>query len=84
MEVLPAPPIAIQSPVATTVSWFRAVNDHNMPLAQEHFVSANRDMMNWSSWGPRLRISTATLNGVPLTAPPSTAHSRQSLTLTLG
>lgn len=48
----PPPPIAIQSPVATTLSWFKAVNAHNMPLAQEHFVRADRGMMDWASWGP--------------------------------
>ncbi len=46
------PPIAIQSPVATTLSWFRSVNAHNMALAQEHFVISDRDMMDWSSWAP--------------------------------
>lgn len=48
----PPPPIAIQSPVATTLSWFDALNAHNMAVAQEHFVRADRDMMDWSSWGP--------------------------------
>lgn len=48
----PPPPIAIQSPVATTLSWFQAVNEHNKPLALEHFVRADQGMMEWSSWGP--------------------------------
>jgi hypothetical protein len=48
----PPPTIAIQSPVATTLSWFAAVNDQDMPLALAHFVPADREMMEWSSWGP--------------------------------
>jgi hypothetical protein len=61
----PPPPIAIQPPVATTLSWFQAVNAHNMPVAQEHFVRTDRDMMNWTSWGPpfkdlHCRLSSAT------------------------
>ena len=74
-----SPPIAIQSPVATTLSWFQAVNDHNMPLAQEHFVAADRDMMNWSSWGPpfkdlhcRLESGTASSANVHCTFSPIT------------
>jgi hypothetical protein len=43
--------IAIQSPVNTTLSWFAAINAHDMPLALAHFVPADRDMMKWSSWG---------------------------------
>ena len=48
----PSPPTAIQSPVATALSWFRAVNSHDMPTAQAHFAPASRDMMDWSQWGP--------------------------------
>ena len=48
----PPTPIAVQSPVATTLSWFRAVNAHDMPTAQAHFAPGSRDMMNWSQWGP--------------------------------
>ena len=48
----PPPPTAVEGPVASTLSWFRALNAHDMPLAQEHFVRADRDMMQWSSWGP--------------------------------
>jgi hypothetical protein len=44
--------IAIQSPVATTLSWFAALNEHNKPLALAHFVVADRDMMEWSFWEP--------------------------------
>jgi hypothetical protein len=44
--------IAIQSPVATTVSWFAALNAHNKPLALAHFIFGDRDMMEWSFWGP--------------------------------
>ena len=46
------PTIAIQSPVATTLSWFSAVNDQNMPLALAHFAPSARGQMEWSSWGP--------------------------------
>lgn len=45
------PTIAVQSPVDTTEAWFGAVNVQNMPLAQAHFASADREQMNWSSWG---------------------------------
>jgi len=45
------PPIATQSPVATTLSWFKAVNSHDMALAQEHFTQGSRQQMDWSSWG---------------------------------
>lgn len=55
----PLPTIAIQSPVATTRSWFAAINAHDKPLALAHFVPADRDMMNWSSWGYRSPASTA-------------------------
>ena len=48
----PVPTIAIQSPVATTLSWFAAVNAHDKPLALAHYVAADRHMMEWSSWGP--------------------------------
>lgn len=44
--------IAVQSPVATTLSWFAAVNAHDKALALAHFVPADRDMMEWSAWGP--------------------------------
>jgi hypothetical protein len=47
----PHPKIAIQSPVRTTEAWFAAVNAQNMPLAQAHFAPADRDQMDWSSWG---------------------------------
>ena len=61
----PPTPIAIQPPVATTLSWFQAVNAHNMPVAQEHFVPSDRDMMAWSSWEPpfkdlQCQLSSAT------------------------
>jgi hypothetical protein len=46
------PKITIQSPVATTLSWFAALNQHDKPLALAHFVVADRDMMEWSFWGP--------------------------------
>jgi hypothetical protein len=46
------PTIAVRSPVATTLSWFSAVNDQNKPLALAHFVPADRQMMEWSSLGP--------------------------------
>jgi hypothetical protein len=38
--------------VATTLSWFSAVDAQNKPLALAHFVPADRQMMEWSSWGP--------------------------------
>jgi hypothetical protein len=47
-----APPhIATQSPVETTLSWFKAINEHNMPLAQAHFARADRNDMEWSDFG---------------------------------
>ncbi len=48
----PPPPVAIQSPVATTLSWFNAVNSHDMATAQAHFAPGSHDQMDWSSWGP--------------------------------
>jgi hypothetical protein len=36
----------------TTLSWFSAINSHNKQLALEHFVPADRGMMEWSFWGP--------------------------------
>lgn len=47
-----SPTIAVHSPVLTTLSWFQAVNAHDMALAVAHFVPADRGMMEWSSWGP--------------------------------
>jgi hypothetical protein len=43
--------VAIQSPVATTLSWFASINAHDKPLAIAHFVPADRDMMEWTYWG---------------------------------
>jgi hypothetical protein len=48
----PLPTISVQPPVATTLSWFSAVNSQDMPLALAHFVPADRGMMEWSQWGP--------------------------------
>ena len=45
------PTVVVQSPVLTTEAWFAAVNAHNMPLAKAHFAPADRNQMNWSSWG---------------------------------
>jgi hypothetical protein len=44
--------IAVQSPVASTLSWLSAIEDQNKPMALAHFVPADRQMMEWSSWGP--------------------------------
>lgn len=46
-----APVVAVQSPVATTLSWFASINAHDKPLAVAHFVPADRDMMEWTNWG---------------------------------
>ena len=48
----PLPQIQVQSPVETTIGWFKAVDDRNAPLALAHFAAAVRDQMKWSSWGP--------------------------------
>jgi hypothetical protein len=40
-----------QSPLSATYAWFASVNAHDMPDAQAHFAPADRDQMNWSSWG---------------------------------
>ena len=53
------PTIAVQLPVRTTEAWFAAVNAQDMPLAQAHFVPADRDQMNWSSWANQSPIFTA-------------------------
>ena len=34
------------------MSWFRAVNSRNKPLALAHFVPADRGQMEWSGWVP--------------------------------
>lgn len=49
------PAIAVESPVATALSWFAAVNARDKPLALAHFAPADRGMMEWSSWGPPFR-----------------------------
>ena len=46
----PLPRIPIQSPIATAQSWFKALNDHNMALAQAHFSPGSRDQMEWSNF----------------------------------
>ena len=51
----PLPQIQVQSPVETTVAWFKAVDDQNAPLALAHFAAAERDQMEWSQWGPPFR-----------------------------
>lgn len=48
----PLPQIQVQSPVETTIGWFKAVDDRDAPLALAHFAAAARDQMKWSSWGP--------------------------------
>jgi len=45
------PSIAVQSPVGTALSWFKAINENNMPLALAHFASAERSQMEWSGLG---------------------------------
>jgi len=39
-----------QSPVATALSWFKAVDARNMPLARAHFAPQERFMMSWGVW----------------------------------
>ena len=41
----PRPGIAVQSPINTALSWFKAINEHNMPLVLEHFARADRNQM---------------------------------------
>jgi hypothetical protein len=55
------PAIPVQPPVATTLSWFAAVNAHKQSLALAHFVPAHRQMMEWSSWPPPFRHLQCTL-----------------------
>jgi len=43
--------IKVQSPLATVLSWFHAINDGNQALAMAHFASADRDQMEWSAFG---------------------------------
>lgn len=47
----PLPPVTAQPPVATTLSWFRAINSGNDPLALAHFAPGSRDQMEWSDFG---------------------------------
>ena len=42
----PRPGIAVQSPVDTTLSWFKAINENDMPLAQAHFAA--RTVARWN------------------------------------
>jgi hypothetical protein len=34
------------------LSWFKALNSHDMTTAQAHFTAASHDMMDWSDWAP--------------------------------
>lgn len=43
--------IKVQSPLATVVSWFDAINDRNQALAVAHFSPADQDQMEWSAFG---------------------------------
>jgi len=47
----PLPSTAVKSPVDTALSWFKAVNENNMPLALAHFAPADRNQMEWSGLG---------------------------------
>jgi hypothetical protein len=47
----PPSPSDVQSPVRTTEAWFAAFNARDTPLAQAYFAPADRDQMDWSSWG---------------------------------
>ena len=49
------PSIAAQSPVATSLAWFTAINQRNMPLALAHFTPGARDTMRWATWPPPFR-----------------------------
>ena len=46
----PLPQVPVQPPVATTVSWFEALNACNMPLINAHMVPAKRG--NWTCIDP--------------------------------
>jgi hypothetical protein len=55
------------SPLAAAESWFHAVNTKNLGAAQDHFLSADRDMMDWgggdtATWSTftKLRCKTFT------------------------
>lgn len=41
----------VQSPTATVLAWFAAINEHNFPLAVGHFATSARAMMNWADFG---------------------------------
>jgi hypothetical protein len=43
------PHIAVQSPVDTALSWFKSIDEHNLPLAKAHFAPADRSQMAWGS-----------------------------------
>jgi hypothetical protein len=45
------PHVAVQPPINTALSWFRSINEHNMPLALAHFVPKDRQQMEWSDFG---------------------------------
>ena len=47
----PPPRVAVQSPVDTALSWFKSVNDHDLPLALAHFAPGSREQMEWSDFG---------------------------------
>jgi hypothetical protein len=72
------PQIQVQSPVNTTLAWFKAVNDENAALALAHFAPADREQMRWSQWGPTfthlrcsLRSETASTAEVSCTYTPA-------------
>ena len=59
----PLPQIEVQSPVKTTIAWFKALNNHNAPQALAHFADGERRQMEWAQWGPpfvRLHCSLQT------------------------
>jgi hypothetical protein len=58
------------SPLAAAKSWFHAVNTKNLGAAQDHFLPADRDMMDWgggdtATWSTftKLRCQTITHSG---------------------
>jgi hypothetical protein len=45
------PEVSVESPTATAYSWFRAINQDNLALAQAHFEPTSRSQMHWSDFG---------------------------------
>jgi hypothetical protein len=67
----PPTPSAVESLISTPLlaarSWFQSINDKNLTAAEDHFVPAARDMMDWgggdtSTWSTFTDLHCRTLS----------------------